>query len=116
MHTDQKDSWFWFIPLSDEITSIGCVGDNDYMLKTGLDTEARYQLELDRCPGLQSRLETAERVGKLHVAKEYSYWTKQHSGDGWVLIGDAFGFIDPNLFLWRLFCIGYGRKGGGRCN
>ncbi|MEZ6137186.1 MAG: NAD(P)/FAD-dependent oxidoreductase [Pirellulaceae bacterium] len=95
MHTDQKDSWFWFIPLSDDITSIGCVGDNDYMLKTGLPTEQRYQVELDRCPGLQSRLENAERVGKLHVAKEYSYWTKQHAGDGWVLIGDAFGFIDP---------------------
>lgn len=95
MHTDQKDSWFWFIPLSDEITSIGCVGDNDYMLKTGLDTEARYQLELDRCPGLKTRLEKSERIGKLHVAKEYSYWTRQHAGDGWVMIGDAFGFIDP---------------------
>lgn len=95
MHTEHKDSWFWFIPLSDDITSIGCVGDNDYMLKNGMDTETRYQAELDRCPGLQSRLERAERVGKLHVAKEYSYWTKQHSGSGWVLIGDAFGFIDP---------------------
>lgn len=95
MHTDKKDSWFWFIPLSDEITSIGCVGDNDYMLKSGLNTEARYQLELERCPGLQSRLENAERVGKLNVAKEYSYWTRQHAGQGWVLIGDAFGFIDP---------------------
>ncbi len=95
MHTDEKDSWFWVIPLSNDITSIGCVGDNQYMLKTGLDTEARYQLELDRCPGLQSRLTGAERVGKLHVAKEYSYWTKQHTGEGWVLIGDAFGFIDP---------------------
>lgn len=95
MHTDQKDSWFWFIPLSNEVTSIGCVGDSDYLLKTGLDSEARYQLELDRCPGLQSRLENAERVGKINVAKEYSYWTKQHSGQGWVLVGDAFGFLDP---------------------
>ena len=95
LHTDQKDSWFWFIPLSDDITSVGCVGDNDYMLKTELDTEARYQLELDRCPGLKPRLESAERVGKLHVAKEYSYSTRQHAGEGWVLIGDAFGFIDP---------------------
>ena len=95
MHTDEKDSWFWFIPLSDEVTSIGCVGDSDYLLKTRLDSEARYQLELDRCPGLQSRLENAERVGKIRVAKEYSYWTKQHSGQGWVLVGDAFGFLDP---------------------
>jgi len=110
MHTEQKDSWFWFIPLSDEVTSIGCVGDNDYMLKTGLDTEARYQLELDRCPGLQSRLEHAERVGKLHVAKEYSYWTKQHSGDGWVLIGDAFGFIDPIYSSGVYFALVMGEK------
>lgn len=95
MHTQEKDSWFWFIPLSDDITSIGCVGDNEYMLKTELSVEDRYQLEISRCPGLQERLQSAERVGKLHVAKEYSYWTKQHAGEGWVLIGDAFGFIDP---------------------
>lgn len=95
MHTLEKDSWFWYIPLSNDITSIGCVGDSDYMLKTGMDSESRYNLELERCPGLQSRLENAERVDKVHVAKEYSYWTKQHAGDGWVLIGDAFGFIDP---------------------
>lgn len=95
MHTTQKDSWFWFIPLTHDVTSIGCVGDNDYMLKTGLDSESRYQLELDRCPGLQSRLVGAQRVSKIHVAKEYSYVSKQHSGQGWVLIGDAFGFLDP---------------------
>ncbi|MCA9134414.1 MAG: tryptophan 7-halogenase [Planctomycetales bacterium] len=95
MHTNQKDSWFWFIPLSDDITSIGCVGDHDYMLKTGLDNEARFDLELERCPGLQERLEQAEQVAKVRVAKEYSYSTTQHAGQGWVLIGDAFGFIDP---------------------
>ena len=95
MHTLQKESWFWFIPLSNDITSIGCVGDNEYMLKSGLDTEARYALELTRCPGLQERLQQAERVGKLHVAKEYSYWTAKQAGPGWLLIGDALGFIDP---------------------
>ncbi len=116
MHTDNKDSWFWFIPLSDQITSIGCVGDNDYMLKTGLDTESRYQLELDRCPGLQSRLASAERVGKLHVAKEYSYWTKQHAGDGWVLIGDAFGFIDPIYSSGVYFALVMGERAADAVN
>src|SRR5690606_17063507 len=42
-----------------------------------------------------SRLVDAQRVSKIHVAKEYSYISKQHSGQGWVLIGDAFGFLDP---------------------
>ena len=34
-------------------------------------------------------------VGDLRIAKEFSYTTKQHAGDNWVLVGDAFGFIDP---------------------
>jgi flavin-dependent dehydrogenase len=37
----------------------------------------------------------AELVSEFRVAKEFSYTTSQHSGDGWVLVGDAFGFIDP---------------------
>ncbi len=110
MHTLEKDSWFWFIPLSDGITSIGCVGDSDYMLKTELDSQARYELELQRCPGLQSRLENATQVDKMHVAKEYSYWTKQHAGDGWVLIGDAFGFIDPLYSSGVYFALVMGEK------
>lgn len=116
MHTTEKDSWFWFIPLSDDITSIGCVGDNDYMLKTGLDSEARYNLELDRCPGLKSRLENAERVGKIRVAKEYSYWTHQHAGDGWVLVGDAFGFIDPLYSSGVYFALVMGERAADAVN
>lgn len=95
LHTEKKASWFWFIPLSDDITSIGVVGDATYLLKRDTDSETTYKNETTICPGLLPRLEKAERVGKLNVAKEYSYWTKQHSGQGWVLIGDAFGFIDP---------------------
>ena len=33
--------------------------------------------------------------GKYLVAKEFSYTTTERSGDGWLLIGDAYGFIDP---------------------
>lgn len=110
LHTELKDSWFWYIPLSNNITSVGCVGDNEYMVKTGLEIEERYQLEISRCPGLQDRLRGAERVGKLHVAKEYSYWTKQHAGPGWVLIGDAFGFIDPIYSSGVYFALTMGQR------
>ena len=40
-------------------------------------------------------MQDAELVSKHHVAKEFSYTTTQQAGDGWVLTGDAFGFIDP---------------------
>ena len=95
LHTEKKDSWFWFIPLSDGITSVGCVGDNDYMLRRDTETERTYRDEIAICPGLRPRLENATQIGKTHVAKEYTYTTTRHAGDGWVLIGDAFGFIDP---------------------
>ncbi|QDV71713.1 Putative FAD-dependent oxidoreductase LodB [Rosistilla carotiformis] len=95
MQTENKDSWFWFIPLSNGITSIGCVGNNDYMLKQGLKPEAKYEYELSICPGLQERLKDADFQGEIRVAKEFSYTTTRHAGQGWVLIGDAFGFIDP---------------------
>jgi flavin-dependent dehydrogenase len=95
LQTQNKDSWFWFIPQSRGITSIGCVGDYDYMLKGRGKPEQVFAEELEKCPGLQSRLERATQVGEMHTKKEFSYGTRQHAGPGWVLIGDAFGFIDP---------------------
>jgi len=95
MHTKSKDAWFWFIPLADDITSIGCVADNQYLLKGRGTPEKVYEEELADCPGLQTRLQNAERTQDYHVAKEFSYTTSQRSGDGWVLVGDAYGFIDP---------------------
>jgi flavin-dependent dehydrogenase len=95
LHTESKDCWFWFIPQSRGITSVGCVGDHENLLRGRGKPEEVFAEELARCPGLLPRLENAERVGDLKVAKEFSYTTKQHAGEGWVLVGDAFGFIDP---------------------
>ena len=110
MHTEDKDSWFWFIPLSGGITSIGVVGDNDYLLKRGTSFEQTYQDEIAICPGLLPRLTNATQVGKTHVAKEYTYSTTQHSGQGWILVGDAFGFIDPIYSSGVYFALVMGEK------
>jgi geranylgeranyl reductase family protein len=95
MHTREKRSWFWFIPLSNDLTSIGVVGDRDYLLKGRGRPADVYQEELARCPALVERLNDAELVSEYRVAKEFSYSTRQQAGEGWVLVGDAFGFIDP---------------------
>ena len=50
---------------------------------------------MENCPGLKRRLRDAQQSGRFNVAKEFSYMTKKQSGDGWVLVGDAAGFIDP---------------------
>jgi len=112
MNTETKDAWFWFIPLSRGITSIGCVADNEYLLKNRGTIEETYQEELQRCPGLKPRLETATRLGELRTAKEFSYMTSAHAGHGWVLVGDAFGFIDPVYSSGVYFALEMGVRAG----
>ena len=94
-HTRDKRAWFWYIPQSGDLVSIGCVGDAEYLLK-GRGTPAEvFEEELANCPGASSRLKDAEPLDDLAVAKEFSYTTTQAAGDGWTLVGDAWGFIDP---------------------
>jgi flavin-dependent dehydrogenase len=47
------------------------------------------------CPEVQKRLATGQRRTGYYATKDYSYRSSQVAGDGWVLIGDAFGFLDP---------------------
>jgi len=91
-----KKGWFWYIPLHDNRISVGAVADADYLLKRKTkDPEEIYFQEVDRCPGVKERLVGAKRCDGFRIAKEYSYRSKQAAGDGWVLVGDAFGFLDP---------------------
>jgi flavin-dependent dehydrogenase len=94
--TQSNNSWFWHIPLSNDIVSIGVVGDADYFFRPGAGTpEEVFAAEVADCPAMQKRLEGTEKVAGLDVVKEYSYATNRASGDGWVLVGESWGFIDP---------------------
>jgi flavin-dependent dehydrogenase len=92
-----KKGWFWYIPLADDVTSVGVVADHEYLFqgRASKDPAAVYAEEVARCPGLVPRLAGAERTEPFRVAKEYSYRSRQVAGDGWVLVGDALGFLDP---------------------
>ena len=97
MQTQGRQGWFWYIPLHDDVLSVGVVAPYDYLF-TGRDTkdlEKIYFEEVEKCPGVKPRIASAERAGPFRVAKEYSYRSRQVAGDGWVLVGDAFGFLDP---------------------
>jgi flavin-dependent dehydrogenase len=97
MQTEGKKGWFWYIPLHDDVVSVGVVAPYDYLFtgRTSKDLEKIYFEEVARCPGVQPRIATAERTGPFRAAKEYSYRSREVAGDGWVLVGDAFGFLDP---------------------
>jgi flavin-dependent dehydrogenase len=95
--TKGKQGWFWYIPLANDIISVGVVASYDYLFKerANKDHETIYFEEVARCPGLVPRLANAQRADGWRAAKEYSYRSRRAAGDGWVLVGDAFGFLDP---------------------
>lgn len=90
-----KQGWFWYIPLHDNIVSVGVVADFDYLFKHRSGHEATYAEELKNCPALEQRLSAARQVAPIKATKDYTYRASRAAGDGWVLVGDAFGFLDP---------------------
>ena len=112
LNTEDKQAWFWFIPLSRGITSVGCVADHEYLLRGRGTAEDIYSEELGKCPGLMPRLEGATQLGDIRVAKEFSYMTSQSAGSGWVLVGDALGFIDPVYSSGVYFALEMGVRAG----
>jgi len=95
LQTTNKQGWFWYIPLHDDLVSVGVVSPFDYLFKGRGDRERTYQEEVDRCPAVKDRVSSATRAAGYFATKDYSYRSKQVAGHGWVLIGDAFGFLDP---------------------
>lgn len=91
-----QEGWFWFIPLEDNITSIGVVAPPAYLYNgRGDDPGVILEEEIANTPGLARRLVNAERVRPIYTTADFSYRSRRASGDGWVLVGDAFGFLDP---------------------
>jgi flavin-dependent dehydrogenase len=95
LQTADRSGWFWYIPLHDDIVSVGVVAPFDYLFK-GRSSHARtYEEEVERCPAVKKRVSVGRRATGYFVTRDYSYRSTRVAGDGWVLVGDAFGFLDP---------------------
>ena len=95
LHSQAKKSWFWYVPLPNNVVSVGVVGSINYLLSGRQQPEEIFQRELGRCPMVQDRLAMGQQFGPVYVTKDFSYHTSRAAGPGWVLVGDALGFLDP---------------------
>jgi flavin-dependent dehydrogenase len=86
----------WMIPLPDDVMSVGAVCRPDY-LKQRKGRTVEFLLDtLKLSPALWQRVERARLIGnEVRVTGNYSYDSTQMGGPGWVLVGDAFAFLDP---------------------
>ena len=109
LHTEEKASWFWSIPLPYNRTSVGVVGQLDYLLQNRREANGKLNVqkifteELAKCAPLKHRLDGAKQLFPIQTTKDFSYRASRIAGNNWVLVGDAFGFLDPvystGLFL-----------------
>ena len=95
LQTKGKHGWFWYIPQHDNTVSVGVVAPFDYLFKGRGSHEQTYNEEVEACPAVKERVSIGQRATGYFATKDYSYRSKQVAGEGWVLVGDAFGFLDP---------------------
>jgi flavin-dependent dehydrogenase len=95
LQTANRKGWFWYIPLHNDVVSVGVVAPFDYLFNGRAKYAETYEREVERCPAVQERVRRGTRVTGYFATKDYSYRATQVAGDGWVLVGDAFGFLDP---------------------
>ena len=96
LHTEGAKSWFWYIPLHDDRVSVGVVGGIDHLVSGRVpDPQKVFDEEVASCPPLPGRLEGARQLFPAVTTRDFSYKSSRIAGDGWVLAGDAFGFLDP---------------------
>ena len=91
----ENRGWFWYIPLKDDIVSVGIVADKDYLFSDSKDPAAIMASEIKRNVWIEDHLSQGEQIGQYFVTSEFSYRSRYCATDGLVLAGDAFAFLDP---------------------
>ena len=90
-----EHGWLWFIPLLDGATSVGAVCIPEYLRARKTDPD-RFLLDtIALCPALARRLEDASLVANATATGNYSYRSEHMTGDRYILLGDAYAFVDP---------------------
>ena len=87
--------WFWYIPLRDDIVSVGIVAEKDYLFSESKDPSAILAREIGRNAWIADHLSIGEQFGEYWVTSEFSYRSRHCAADGLLLAGDAFAFLDP---------------------
>jgi flavin-dependent dehydrogenase len=87
--------WFWFIPLHDGATSVGAVVWPHYLKSRSVPVRQFFLASIALCPPLARRLANAALTTEVEATGNYSYSSTRSHGEGYLLLGDAYAFIDP---------------------
>ena len=87
--------WFWLIPISDELTSVGVVLPGTEVRSRAADTTQLLDQLIADTPVVADLLRNARREWPMRVEKDFSFSARAYAGDRWLVAGDAGSFLDP---------------------
>jgi flavin-dependent dehydrogenase len=90
-----RNAWFWLIPVTADVMSVGLVVDRDHVRSCGLDPQQLLERTLAASPYVAEKMKDAERVTQIYTRKDFSFRMNNMAGPNYALIGDAAGFLDP---------------------
>ncbi len=90
-----QHGWIWMIPLRDGAMSVGAVCFPEYLKTRKTKPETFLWDTLKLCPPAFERMQGAELAGPVNATGNFSYRSSQAHGPGYLLVGDAFTFVDP---------------------
>lgn len=95
VHTDTlTHGWSWRIPLPGKM-SVGFVVNSEHLKTLGSTPEEQFDAILAGEPVVELWGDSPKRITDVLKYTNYQRVSKRGFGDGWVLLGDAFGFVDP---------------------
>lgn len=90
-----EHGWFWMIPFKNGTMSVGAVCWPDYLEKRKDDLDQFLMDTIAMCPGLTKRFANAKMIMPATATGNFSYFSDRMFGDGYIMLGDAFAFVDP---------------------
>jgi flavin-dependent dehydrogenase len=90
-----EKGWFWYIPLPQDVVSVGIVAEKQYLYNGSRDLAEIFHREVGNNVWIEQHLAKGRQFGPYRVTGEYSYRSRHCAADGLVLVGDAFAFLDP---------------------
>lgn len=105
-------NWFWYIPLADDLVSVGIVGEREYLYRDGRDPEEIFDREVKKSVWIKDHLVGGSRVEPMRVTSDFSYRSAYCGRDGLILAGDAFAFLDPVFSSGVLLALKSGELAG----
>ncbi len=108
-----EDGWFWMIPLPDGVMSVGFVGNPEaFKDRRGTPADLLHD-RIAASPTVSARMRNATRVSDVTGTGNYSYSCATSFGEGYLMLGDAFAFLDPVFSSGVLLAMTSGEQGAG---